>query len=288
MRCPKCGFISFDRLEACLKCKKNIKAASEALQGGILHVVSPTFLNLEPESEESEVDRGDFVVDEEGVEEDYVDPDLAILLEEESTDGEEDGLSLEGGEDDFADLDISMDEEAEDGIAVELSEDDEIAIDLGLGQDEGEISIDLDGLEDDVEVEEQVFDSEPDITTEKGGSEIEIEMPEELIDMSDLAPPDSTEETEFSTADSLEESDSLNIDLDNFDFELESNVPGGKESTDATGGGETVLSLNDIDFSDTIGEPKKKSGKKAGPMDMDEDLNFDLDLGGLSIHDENL
>ena len=286
MRCPKCGYISFDRLEACLKCKKNIKVASEALQGGILHVASPTFLNLHPESEESELDKGDFAVDEEGVGEEYVDPDLAILLEEESTEGEEDGLSLEGGKDDFADLDISMDEEAEDGVTVELNEDDEIAIDLGQGEDE--ISIDLDGLEDDVEVEEQVFDSEPDIATEKGGSEIEIEMPEELIDMSDLAPPDSTEEFQFSTADSLDESDSLNIDLDNFDFELESNVPGSKESTDTAGGGETVLSLNDIDFSDTIGEPKKKSGKKAGPMDMDEDLNFDLDLGGLSIHDENL
>ena len=33
MRCPKCGYISFDHLEQCLKCKKNIKAVSDNMHG---------------------------------------------------------------------------------------------------------------------------------------------------------------------------------------------------------------------------------------------------------------
>lgn len=284
MRCPKCGFISFDHLEVCLKCKKDIKAASEAFQGGVLHVASPTFLNLHPEPEKNRLDEADLVVDDGEEVEEYVDPDLDILFEGEAVEGEEDGLSLDGGVDDFADLEISMDDEDE--ISLELSKDEEIAIDLG--QDNEEIAVDLDGFEDDVKIEEQVFDSSSDGATEKGEAEFEIEMPEELIDMSDLAPPVPSEGSEPSTADSPDGSDSLNINLDNFDFELESDASDSGKSADVTGGGETVLSLDDIDFSDTIGKPRKKSGKKAGPMDMDEDLNFDLDLGGLSIHDENL
>ncbi len=286
MRCPKCGFISFDHLEVCLKCKKDIKVASEALQGGVLHVASPTFLNLHPESEESQLDEGELVVDDGEVVEEYVDPDLDVLIENEAVEGEIEGLSLEAGRDDFADLEISMDDGDEDEIALELSADEEIAIDLG--QDEGEIAVDLDGFDNDAEVEEHVFDSEPDSEKEKGDVEFEIEMPEELIDMSDLAPPVASEGSGSSTADSPEDPDSLNINLDNFDFELESDTPDSKESADITSGGETVLSLDDIDFSDTIGKPKKTSGKKVDSMNMDEDLNFDLDLGGLSIHDENL
>ncbi len=286
MRCPKCGFISFDHLEVCLKCKKDIKVASEALQGGVLHVASPTFLNLHPESEESQLDEGELVVDDGEVVEEYVDPDLDVLFEDEAVEGEIDGLSLEAERDDFADLEISMDDGGEDEIALELSADEEIAIDLG--QDEDEIAVDLDGSGNDAEIEEHVFDSEPNSEIEKGDVEFEIEMPEELIDMSDLAPPVSSEDSDPSTADSSADPDSLDINLDNFDFELESDTPGSKESADIAGGGETVLSLDDIDFSDTVGSPKKKSGKKTAEMDMDEDLNFDLDLGGLSIHDKNL
>ena len=282
MRCPKCGFISFDHLDVCLKCKKDIKVSSEALQGGVLHVASPTFLNLYPESEESQLDEGELVVDDGEVVEEYVDPDLDVLFEDGAVEGEVEGLSLAEGGDDFADLEISMDDGDEDEIALELSADEEISIDLG--QNDNEIAVDLDGFANDAGIEEHVFDSQ----AEKGDAEFEIEMPEELIDMSDLAPPVPSEDSDFSTADSPEEPDSLDINLDSFDFELESGTPDSKESTDIAGGGETVLSLDDIDFSDTIGSSKKKSGKKAATMDMDEDLNFDLDLGGLSIHDENL
>ena len=54
MRCPKCGYISFDNVEKCLKCKKNIADASSLFQGSVLKVTTPVFLKLVPDEEELE------------------------------------------------------------------------------------------------------------------------------------------------------------------------------------------------------------------------------------------
>ena len=43
MRCPKCGYISFDQVESCTKCGKNISDASGKLSGMVLAVDSPSF-----------------------------------------------------------------------------------------------------------------------------------------------------------------------------------------------------------------------------------------------------
>ncbi|MBW2659063.1 MAG: hypothetical protein JRC87_05600 [Deltaproteobacteria bacterium] len=269
MRCPKCGFISFDHLEVCLKCKKDIKAASDALNGGVLQVVPPVFLNLQPEPEAGQPDKGDFITDSEDVVDEYVDSDLDILLEDELEEVS-DGVVFEEEEDEPVDLDLSMDDE----------DDGEIAIDLG-GDDE--VAIHLDEFADDQGDDGEVLAGQSESNTAGGDDGFEIEMPEELIDMSDLAPPASAGD-DGAAAESLD----LDINLDDFDFELESSAPDGGQSAEEADSGETVLALDDIDFSDTLGNPEKKSRKKAGEVDMDEELNFDLDLGGLSIHDDNL
>ena len=270
MRCPKCGFISFDHLEVCLKCKKDIKAASEALNGGVLRVVPPVFLNLQPEPEENQPDEGDYITDSEDVVDEFVDSDLDILLEEEPEEMA-DAVVFEEEEDDVpVDLDISMDDE------------DDGEIDIDLGRD-GEADIQLDEFADDEEDAGEVLAGQSESDTTEGDAGLEIEMPEELIDMSDLAPPASAND-DGAGAESLD----LDINLDDFDFELNSSTPGGGTSAGAADSGETVLALDDIDFSDTLGNPEKEGRKKAGGPDMDEDLNFDLDLGGLSIHDDNL
>lgn len=241
MRCPKCGYISFDHLEACLKCKKNISAASDALQGGVLHVASPVFLNLQSQEDLSE----EFdMVDEAEV----VDGDLDILVEEESTDGGEEEIVFgvdtdEEEESDSSDFDISMDEEES-----------ELAIDPGFFDDDFGIKAEGDG-------------SQSDTLAEEGEDDFEIEMPEELMDMSDLAPPVPLEEEESS----------LDIDLESLEFDLDSEVPDEVDSELPAGG---------INFSEAAGESGEKKSKKSKAMDMDEDLNFDLDLGGLSIHDD--
>ena len=44
MRCPKCGFISFDHLTSCAKCGRDISEVASELQGTSIKVESPMFL----------------------------------------------------------------------------------------------------------------------------------------------------------------------------------------------------------------------------------------------------
>jgi len=175
MRCPKCGYISFDHLEACLKCKKDISVASEALQGGVLHVTPPIFLNLQPEEDQPE-GYGP-AAEGEGSEDEVMDADLDILIDAESAEESGEGGILEVGQDEgeesgSIDFEISPDEDQEP----------EIAIDPGL-------------FDDDVDIEDEVFDNQLDDTSEKSTGDVEIEVPEELVDMSDLAPPAPSRDT---------------------------------------------------------------------------------------------
>jgi len=59
MRCPKCGYISFDHAETCSKCKKDISAQSEQLSGTILLAEAPAYLQFNmTESDGMGVGRG--------------------------------------------------------------------------------------------------------------------------------------------------------------------------------------------------------------------------------------
>lgn len=54
MRCPKCSFVSYDVTETCVKCGKNISAASKELHGTVASIAAPAFLRVavpEPELE---------------------------------------------------------------------------------------------------------------------------------------------------------------------------------------------------------------------------------------------
>lgn len=273
MRCPKCGYISFDSLEFCRKCKKNIENVSESLQGGVLQVTPPSFLKLQPESLEGQQDEYELLVDDERAGEEYVDPDLDVILEEDSYEELSSELDSDDKGDESADFEISMDDLEDDDIAIDFSENDEIAIDLGQE-------------EDDADIEEQDFVNKSDTSENEEGSEFEIEIPEELTDMSDLAPPGSPEEEELSAADSLDDVDPLDIDLDDFDFDLGSDVSSDDNYTESPKAAAVTSPLDEIDFSDTIGDPGKERTKKTGKIDMDDELNFDLDLGDLSINDD--
>ena len=44
MRCPKCGFVSYDLTETCGKCGKNISGAAKELHGTVASVGAPGFL----------------------------------------------------------------------------------------------------------------------------------------------------------------------------------------------------------------------------------------------------
>ena len=61
MRCPKCSFVSYDVTETCVKCGKNISAASKELYGTVASIAAPAFLRIaaaEPEPEYVEESTG--------------------------------------------------------------------------------------------------------------------------------------------------------------------------------------------------------------------------------------
>lgn len=116
MRCPKCGYITFDLLSTCTKCRKKIAATSEQLSGTVFKAEAPAFLqfkNLEPGAENEA---------------------SADLLQEEN------------------DIDVEFSLDGEEGVMDNSSANDDIEFDfLDEGQDapaslsnEGEESVELD------------------------------------------------------------------------------------------------------------------------------------------------
>ena len=240
MRCPKCGYISFDHLEICLKCKKDIRSTSEELQGTVYNVAAPAFLKFgtpdEAEGESNELDA--FVA----VDDDVEDSDLDILLE-------------------------ADDEGSADEVAFALDEDTELALD---GEDEDSdlaFSDDLEHGEDQISLDADVFAEEEDLLSENEPEEpsFKMDLPEELSDMSDLEPPSQKEDAEPAF-------DDFSLDLDE----------GGDDASPAA----ASLSLDDeMDFSEIdFDAPAPSSDQKkaaADKMNIEEDLDFELDLGDL-------
>ena len=247
MRCPKCGYISFDNVEKCLKCRKNIANASSLFQGSVLNVATPVFLKLVPDEEEvgeMEIPQEEAEVAEEDFE--ITDPDLDILLDEEEgataevqLEMEDEGLeqaALDQLNDDFSEIESFTEEDTKEDMALELGDLDEAGMDQAFAEDE----------------------------PEEGPS---LEMPDELAEISDLSPPEKAAALE------PEEPDESDVDLDFGDLVEEF----GKETTaGAAAAGAAAAAA----------EPKREKEQTLS-LDMDEELDFELDLGGLSIHDED-
>jgi hypothetical protein len=107
MRCPKCGFVSYDLTETCGKCGKNISGASQELHGTVASVGAPGFLRAAIAETELEGAQGgeaeaDFAFDLGGEEETVIDL------------GADEGPSLEAGS-----LDLGMEEAAAEPAAEE-------------------------------------------------------------------------------------------------------------------------------------------------------------------------
>jgi len=89
MRCPKCGYISFDHLEVCLKCDKDISEVSSSFDGSVFNVQAPLFLKFEERSEEDMImdEEMDMFADEDEVD-DFIDEDLDILMKDSEDDAD--------------------------------------------------------------------------------------------------------------------------------------------------------------------------------------------------------
>jgi hypothetical protein len=254
MRCPKCGFISFDHQENCLKCKKKIKIKSENLQGSVFQSAAPAFLSLQTNQEDESSETLDLFEDQPGSDEEYVDEDLVVLTDDEEpeTVDEIDFADNEDIEEEGIEIDLSMFEDAADPA------------------DSGVASFD--------ETEKEDEDSaEPSIA---------ISVPPELSDISDLAPPPYQADVESEAPEVADTSDFPDMELDDLNFDLGLGDLEDAPVAAMEGESETVLVLDDLDFSDSLAKSGSDSADGQGSMNMDEDLNFDLDLGGLSIHNE--
>lgn len=100
MRCPKCGFVSYDLTETCGKCRKNISAASKELHGTVASVGAPGFLRAAIAEIELEAGQG-------GEAEAEVSFDLGGEEETFIDLGADEGPSLEAGS-----LDLGIEEAA--------------------------------------------------------------------------------------------------------------------------------------------------------------------------------
>jgi hypothetical protein len=268
MRCPKCGYISFDHLEKCLKCNKDIKATADSLFGTTYNIQTPTFLKLPSLQQEDFLEENDLFKDHSADEVDeYVDDELEVLVEDENAD-------LDG------EIRFAQDEE----IGVVSAEKDEIEDEV---EDEGEIEIDFSRFEDTDEPEVNFLDE--DMAEEKLAEPIAkvapvMEIPAELSDLSDLVPPGRVTETAKPPAEKTANADLSDLELEDLYFDLGLDGVDEEQKNKKVKEKDAILALDEIDFSDVLGETAAGSSKSSGNMDMDEDLNFDLDLGGLSIH----
>jgi hypothetical protein len=99
MRCPKCGFISFDNLTACAKCGKDIADVASELQGTSIKVEAPMFLSTALASyADREAYYGDNAIDDSG--------GIDFSMEEQTA--EEEVIEMDSG---AADIDFSMETE---------------------------------------------------------------------------------------------------------------------------------------------------------------------------------
>ena len=258
MRCPKCGYISFDHMETCLKCNKVIPEGIEA-EGTTYQESAPSFLQVPQGYDSVDESASDSEIEFGGGDEkfEFADPDLDVLVDE----GE--GLEFQGSDDSEGVIDFEEADLGDAGSDFQLD-----------GDDAG------DGLDD--------FDFELEDDGEELAAAPSLNVPDELSDISDLAPP---EQRQTGSGDSMnlslddEMSMDEDLDLDGLDLDLGL----GGDSTDADI--DLSLSLDDIDLTAEddidmdglsmdldlggLGEsPAPKKEKSSGSLD---DLSLSLD-----------
>jgi hypothetical protein len=290
MRCPKCGFISFDQLPKCVKCGKDYSGIAQLLHGTAFSVTAPLFLKIQ-DVDETKAYGEEIRINAEVVEDFEVqDPDLEILFDDQETVAGADRSSLQMEADDDAGL-----RDGED-LLHETGKD-----------EEGEIAIDLSQFQNDLAA--PVVGGA--VAALGSQSRIGRELPEGLADISDLAAP-ARKAVSPATEQAVDDFDfSLDLDMDDledgptlagstsnvaqtlakqadddFDFNLDL---GGEELKDrpdlperqAPPAGDIDLDGFDLPSS---GKPKG-SGRKgaADESDLDLDLDFELNLGGLTL-----
>jgi hypothetical protein len=237
MRCPKCGYISFDHVETCLKCKKDISGTVD-VNGTTYHVAAPSFLKFMPD-DLSEEDGGFGGSDSEHAAHntEFSDSDLEVLVGDDDFDSEEGDISF----DSFGSDDVAAEFQLETDEAFELEEENDDGFEFELEDDDDQSKVPLDTAD--------------------------FDVPDELSDISDLAPPakGSKQAPAGSGAVNLSLDDDMSpgddLDLAGMDFDL------GIGNSDSG----LSLSLDDIDISEDGLSSSGSDDFDGLSMDMDLD-----------------
>lgn len=250
MRCPKCGYISFDNLETCTKCRKNIAEVSQQLSGKVCKAETPVFLQFEVHESDTDNDTSvDPLSEEEEIE-------LDILAD--GADGVDAELLFE------EDTLQSDETQADEDLALDFMDKSVEALGLGSSEDDESIRLDPD------EVGKEAA---------KGEESPQFDFSE--LDISDLAPPavdeddlptgeltvDAVAEASAATADDAAPSSIKttgagleDLQMDGLDLEMPSLPPAGsatgkKLRTSVKTG--TALDEFDIDLGELISDQEK-------------------------------
>lgn len=256
MRCPKCGFISFDHLESCKKCKKNISEASAELDGTVFAVPAPVFLDLDYKEDKDQSEELE-----------------GAAIGEEAFDDAEESLDLS-----FAD------DETEESEEIVMNLDDDGGLE-GFGADGEEIEGPVFELEDTEETgpeEEIAFDfaAEEESAEAEEGADDDLQLDFGDIDISDLAPPEEGGEEPASEALAFEEEPAG-----------EAVFAGGPASVSApvSGSGLEDLQVEDLDLETPapLVAGSKAGGKLMPSVKTGTALDdFEIDLGELTSGDK--
>jgi hypothetical protein len=221
MRCPKCSFISFDIVESCAKCGKNISKAAEELMGTVADVVPPHFLRFEaqepvPETETMSDAVGEEVsVDVGGEEQEEVE----FALDEAEPEAE--AVDFETGDE------APVEEEPEIDLAAEGGEADEPLIDLA-GEEPREEAIDISDLAPTEETVEPFVEGES-VFEEDVGVEEPVSQPDQAGELEDLEVVGIDLESKPAAGGKVMPSVKTGTALDDFDIDLGDLIPGKKE-----------------------------------------------------------
>ena len=264
MRCPKCGYISFDYNQVCPKCNKNIADEQAKLNIPAFRPNPPSLLGiLTGEGDESNIglesnlskSMGDSHEMDVGLDDSVVGLGTSEIELDEGHDLDDIGLKQE----DSGELELSGEEETLAVDSEEISVEDNDTLIMPSDEGEGEeISLDLEDVSLEEGGEQEISISE-DISEEKGGEEISLD--EISLGDSDTAGDIASEETVLA-------SDSIDLDID---LDKEAGV---EEKS------EIELNLKDLKINET-GE--LEIGKDLEPAKETEEDS--LDLGDLSIDD---
>ena len=133
MRCPKCGYISFDTLGSCKKCKKNIGELVEELEGTVFESPAPVFLHIEPGTTYSPAEKN--TEDGTSAEEKEAGPAFPPIVEEEPEDVAMDGETETDGTiafEDFEEVETTSEMVLDDETMNEVgTESDDLQLDFG-------------------------------------------------------------------------------------------------------------------------------------------------------------